>query len=302
MAIQRPTAAPPPPQSKVAPSVSDKSSSSPSAAVAPSGAWRSNVASLISTGASNRKGRSFGSIFCDDGRGKTTFITRYSPAPLFLLSLDGRADFPIAEAEEMGRKVYHSEIYLPSTTLTSDAIKLAALDCIEQVVAVLEWAVSQPEIKTIGIDPTSKLDTMFNVAFFGRFENWDVAFKKDITFIKRQWGRITDLLRHSDKNIIFTSRESAIWDGSNGPNGKFREDCSKSVRNACDWSGHLRAVERAAQFGGGLKFEIEIMRAKPSKSIAKEGDVYKEKDWAKLKHGPFELISNAVYGEGNWRK
>lgn len=287
----------------VSPSPQSVTNSSAPNTDAPSTAWRSNISSLISTGSRNKKGRSFGSIFCDDGRGKTTFITRYAPAPLFLLSLDGRADFPIAEAETMGRVVHHSEIYLPSTTLSSDAIKLAALDCIEQVVAVLEWAVDQSDIKTIGIDPTSKLDTMFNVAFFGRFENWDAAFKKDITFIKRQWDRITGLLRRSDKNVIFTSRESAIWDGANGPTGKFREDCSKSVRNACDWSGHLRAVERAAQFGGGLKFEIEIMRAKPSGSFEEEGKIYKEKDWDKPGvGGPFNMISDSIYGKGNWRK
>jgi hypothetical protein len=282
---------------------SKQESSSLSSTVSDS--WKSaSDDDLISGLDLDRKHRSFGLLFGDRGSGKTTFITRFCPDPILLLNFDYRADDAVREArEEYGKTIHYHVIDIPSEYATPETVRIAAKETVERMIMILSAAVRKSkvgEILTIGVDTGDELTNLFMVQFFGTFDNWEAAFKKDVIFAKRQWMRVIRLLRQSNANVIVTARQSEIWGKSSsdsnkttGPTGKFKPDASKVFDEAADWSGNIRTKDRMS--GGGKKFEVEI--TKGGVNLGEEGQVYTEREWNKEAGGnPLAYVSSRIYG------
>lgn len=242
-----------------------------------------------------RKRRQFCLIHGDTGAGKTSFLTRFAPDPILLLNFDYRADDAVEEARSMGRTISYHVIDIPSEHSSSESIKIAAREKIEEMIAILSAGVrlsKQGKIRSIGIDTSDECDSLFNAAFFGDFGDWQVAYNKDKPFIKRQWMRIIRLLKQSDANVVILARTKEVWVGGS-PSGNFRPDGAKIVEAAVDWAGHLRTKERMD--GKGKKFELEV--TKGGVNLEQEGEVYTERQWGKETDGnPFIYTATKIYG------
>lgn len=250
---------------------------------------------LFSSDALEQKLRSFGLLHGDTGTGKTTFLTRYMPDPVLLLNFDYRAEDCVKEARSLGRTISYHVVDIPSEYSSSEAIKIAAREKIEEMIAILSAGVRQSKlgkILSIGIDTSDECDSLFNAAFFGDFGEWAVAYNKDKPFIKRQWMRVIRLLKQSSAQVIFMARTKEIWVGGS-PSGSFRPDGAKIVEAAVDWAGHIRTKPRMD--GNGKKFEIEI--TKGGVNMDEEGKVYTERQWDKeAKGNPFAFVASRIYG------
>ncbi len=251
-------------------------------------------------------------LYGETGLGKTTFLTRYCPAPVALINFDGRARTALEEAERLGRRVIPAYVPMPRgiRRMGTDQAKKAAQAWIDRVLTNYDRALdkaSSGEVRTIGIDTGTEFDSMLQVSHRG---NATGAFKDHgmmKSLIQRQWGSMVADARAAGVHLVVLSRSQPIWI-DNESTGDFKPRIEDTVREAVDWAGHIRlrrsrpvvgvpvageggslglglaaAVQKVGRIGEIRELEIQVTKA--GNNLALLGEVYTGDEWAD--DGPF---------------
>lgn len=255
-------------------------------------------------------------IFGESGVGKTTFVTRWCPGPIFLLCFDQRSRSAVNRARAAGRTVAYKEVSFSRSilTLTNDECMAIGNTLIEEVFRLIDWAVNQSlagNIRTICFDTCSEFGELVELAVRGRF---DGGRKKDFGESKAQMNRICwellQSLRRGNANAILLARSKELWRG-NQPTGKMVHRCPEVIYEGCDFAGSLRPVKQAGGLSlgsGGLtsvsspaepsiqphKKMVELEVTKAGENGDEEGRVYRFDNWD-LVGGPFAYMASRQY-------
>lgn len=218
-----------------------------------------------------------------EGSGKTTFCTRYAPAPVRILSLDGRAQHCVYEAvNEYNRDVKLAELFMPKYGTDREEVKEIARSLLSRIHANFEIAIDGPA-RTVLVDTAKELEEISKLALDGTMEKVkEHSHGEDKDFANRQIWKMANLARRKrDTHLIFTARATEIWKDQK-PTGSFKPQCPKAVLSAVDWAGMIRLERKFGQ--EKPSFEIEIIKAGTNNEELLE--VYTEDKW-NLLGGPF---------------
>lgn len=261
-------------------------------------------------------------VFGDGGTGKTTYGLRYSPQPAFLIGFDGRSQYVELAAREAGRPIAAVQIPPPSVLQKSDNVRAAAQEALKTFFRNYDGAIAASRdgktVRTITIDTASELGEIIVLAVRGTLENPKGDFGRSKDQINQIWWKIFGAARHTgNAHVIMLARASSIWENSE-PTGDFKARVSDTVRDAVDFSLHIRLgvgnlgglpgflIAGVPGVGGLLtapgliaspvpyvpgasgrpvanKFELVVKKA--GNDIRELGNVYREADWGE--DGPF---------------
>lgn len=243
-------------------------------------------------------------IYGAEKTGKTTFCTRYAPAPVMVLSFDGRSDDAAYEArEEYGRDVRVANLLMPDRTMSIEETKQEAQSILDRAVRNAEIAVEESKrgnVRTLLVDTVTEYAEICKLAFDGTMKKVkEHSHGEDKDFANRQVWRLANLARKSRSlHIIFTARSTEIWRDQK-PTGFFKMQGPKAALAAVDWVGQIRLK---TVFGVSKpEFEMEITSA--GTNIEELGNVYDADKWDKL-GGPFVYACVMNYRDSipdDWR-
>lgn len=222
-------------------------------------------------------------LYGAEGSGKTTFCTRYAPAPVRVLSLDGRAQECVYEAvNEYGRDVKLAELFMPKYGTDREEVKEIARSLLSRIHTNFEIAIDGPA-RTVMVDTLKELEEISKLALDGTMEKVkEHSHGEDKDFANRQIWKMANLARRKrDTHLIFTARATEIWKDQK-PTGAFKPQCPKAALSAVDWAGQIRLERKFGQ--DKPSFEIEITKAGTNNEELLE--VYTADDWDKF-GGPF---------------
>lgn len=254
-------------------------------------------------------------LFGDGGTGKTTWGIKYTPQPAVLIGFDGRSEYVEELQKQAGFPVPSVQIPPPSVLQKSDNVKVAARAALDKFFRNFDAAIEASKgekVRTITIDTGSELGEIITLAIRGTL---DAQAAKDFGRSKDQinqiWWRIFGAARAiGQAHLVILSRASSIWEG-NEPTGDFRARINDTVRDAVDFSLHIRlgnGVSAMAMVGGtGLVSagtgglvplvptsggggrpvakDFELIVKKGGNNIEELGNVYRQSDWGE--EGPF---------------
>lgn len=246
-------------------------------------------------------------VFGDRGSGKTTVATMYAPQPVALINYDGRAEPAILKAQDAGRIIKYSRLYLPRnlTKLTVEEGKRQGQATIDQTLINFEWALREAEkgnIRTICLDTITELEMALTCAIRGRADKKPKDYGESKGLINQQLMSMFDDAKKGPAHLIALGRAQEIWSGGS-PTGQFKPRVSDVVNDAVDWSGHMRVNVVGMGSGGkkvlgatnsGPKFEMEIKKA--GVRIEELLNTYTEDEWAAF-GGPFSYACFKQYPE-----
>lgn len=198
-------------------------------------------------------------IYGMEGTGKTTFCTRFAPEPVRVISLDGRADDCVFEAEQMGRDVKIAKFFMPIRAMNQTETKKAAQDLLDRINYNFEIAIQTA--RTVLVDTTKELQEICKLAFDGTMEKVkEHSHGEDGHFANRQIWKMANLARQQKRcHLIFTARMTEIWKDQK-PTGRFKAECPKATAAAVDWAGQLRNKVKMGQVKKD-EWELEITKA-----------------------------------------
>lgn len=267
-------------------------------------------------------------LFGDGGTGKTTFGIRYAPQPAFLIGFDGRSQYVEELAKQAGHPVPAVQIAPPSVLQKSDNVKLAAQEALAKFFRNFDGAIQASltgQVRTLVLDTGSELGEIITLAVRGTLESAKGDYGRSKDQINQIWWKIFGSARFTGNcHLIVLSRASSIWE-NNEPTGDFRARVSDTVRDAVDFSLHLRFGYKAPAItmpgmagmaaiapgtpglvaGGGLiaapapgltmggvagprpakEFELVVKKSGNTNPIEDVGLVFRESDWGEI--GPF---------------
>lgn len=249
-------------------------------------------------------------VFGDGGTGKTTFGIRHTPQPAVLIGFDGRSEYAEFLQKEAGHPVPSVQIPPPSVLQKSDNVKTAAGEALKKFLRNYDAAIAASKdgkVRTIVIDTGSELGEIITLSVRGTLDSGAAKdFGRSKDQINQVWWKIFAAARWSgDAHLIVLSRASSIWEG-NEPTGDFKARVSDTVRDAVDFSLHIRLGTGIPVGGGGggtglvslggglvpltgssrpVAKEFELVVKKGGNQIEELGNVYRQSDWGD--EGPF---------------
>ncbi len=221
-------------------------------------------------------------IYGTEGTGKSTFCTRYAPDPIRIISLDGRADDCVWEAQQMGKDIAIAKLFMPIRTMTREETKAEAQALLARIQSNFELA--ERSARTILIDTVTEFAEICKLAFDGTIEKTkEHSHGEPGDFTNRQIWRMANLTRQNKRcHLIFTARMSEIWKDQK-PTGKFKAQCPKAAIAAVDWAGQIKNKTKMGQVKRD-EWELEITKAGTNNLELFE--VYDSETWDKF-GGPF---------------
>lgn len=197
-------------------------------------------------------------VFGDGGTGKTTFGLKYTPQPAFLIGFDGRSEYVEEEMKTLGFPVPAVQIPPPSVLQKSDNVKIAAGEALRKFFKNYDGAIEASKtekVRTITIDTVSELGEIITLAVRGTLDNIKGDYGRSKDQINQIWWKIFGAARSvGNAHVIMLARASSIWE-NNEPTGDFRARVSDTVRDAVDFSLHIRmgsGIGLAGSLVGGL--------------------------------------------------
>lgn len=271
-------------------------------------------------------------VFGDGGTGKTTFGIRHTPQPAVLIGFDGRSEYAEFLQKEAGFPIPSVQIPPPSVLQKTENVKAAAGEAVKKFLRNYDAAIvasKAGKVRTIVIDTGSELGEIITLSVRGTLDSGAAKdFGRSKDQINQIWWKIFGAARWTgDAHLIVLSRASSVWEG-NEPTGDFKARVSDTVRDAVDFSLHIKLGTGApaligmpnASSGlvtpsgvGGLVSiisnptrpvakEFELVVKKGGNNIEELGRVYRQSDWDEL--GPFvyactQLMPGSV--EADWK-
>lgn len=224
-------------------------------------------------------------LFGEEKTGKTSFCTRYAPAPVMILSFDGRSDDAAYEAQEAGRDVRVANLLMPERAMDVDETKREAQSILDRAVRNAEIAIMEARngnVRTLLIDGVTEFAEICKLALDGTIKKVkEHSHGEDKDFANRQIWRLANLARKSKSvHIVFTARCTEIWKDQK-PTGFFKAQCPKAAKAAVDF---MAQIKLKTVFGVE-KPEVEMVMG-PGINMEELGEVYDASKWDKL-GGPF---------------
>lgn len=182
-------------------------------------------------------------VFGDGGTGKTTFGLKFSPQPAVLIGFDGRSEYVEQAMKAAGRPIPAVQIPPPSVLVKSDNVKTAARAALDQFFRNYDGAIAASlagKVRTIVIDTGSELGEIITLAIRGTLDNVKGDYGKSKDQINQIWWKVFAAARFTgNAHVVILSRASSIWE-NNEPTGDFRARVHDTVRDAVDFSVHIR--------------------------------------------------------------
>lgn len=259
-------------------------------------------------------------VFADGGCGKTTFGLKYTPQPAFLIGFDGRSEYVEEEQKLLGYPIGAVQIPPPSVLQKTDNVRKAAGEALAKFFRNYDAAIEaskSDKARTIVIDTGSELGEIITLAVRGTLESAKGDFGRSKDQINQIWWKIFQTARYTGKaHVIILARASSIWE-NNEPTGDFKARVSDTVRDAVDFSLHIRlgmGAQSLLGLAGGLagvgspgglvsgtglmpiipgsgfagpqkEFEIVVKKSGNKNPLQELGVVYRQSDWGE--DGPF---------------
>lgn len=261
-------------------------------------------------------------VFGDGGTGKTTFGLKFSPQPAVLIGFDGRSEYVEQAMKNAGHPVPAVQIPPPSVLVKSDNVKSAARAALDQFFRNYDGAINASltgKVRTIVIDTGSELGEIITLAIRGTLDNVKGDYGKSKDQINQIWWKVFAAARFTgNAHVVILSRASSIWE-NNEPTGDFRARVHDTVRDAVDFSVHIRlgnalstmgmlpgAPAASAGGGGGMvglvgmtggssgngsgirtpkEFELVVKKSGNVNPVEATGLVFRQSDWGDV--GPF---------------
>lgn len=181
--------------------------------------------------------------FGDGGTGKTSFGLVFTPQPAVLIGFDGRSEFIEETQKNLGRPIPAVQIAPPSVLQKSDNVKAAAREALREFFLNYDGAIEASKtglVRTIVIDTGSELGEIITLSVRGTLENVKGDYGRSKDQINQIWWKIFGAARFTgNAHLVILARASAIWE-NNEPTGDFRARVSDTVRDAVDFSLHIR--------------------------------------------------------------
>lgn len=257
-------------------------------------------------------------VFGDGGTGKTTFGLKFSPQPAVLIGFDGRSEYVEEAMKNAGHPVPAVQIPPPSVLVKSDNVKAAARAALDQFFRNYDGAIAASltgKVRTIVIDTGSELGEIITLAIRGTLDNVKGDYGKSKDQINQIWWKVFAAARFTgNAHVVILSRASSIWE-NNEPTGDFRARVHDTVRDAVDFSVHIRLgnalptmgmlLGTPAAAGGGMvglvgmtggssngsgirtpkEFELVVKKSGNVNPVEATGLVFRQSDWGDV--GPF---------------
>lgn len=273
----------------------------------------------------------------DGGTGKTTFGVKFTPQPAVLIGFDGRSQYVEEAMKLAGHPVPAVQIAPPSVLQKSDNVKVAAQDALRKFFKNYDGAIQASltgGVRTIVIDTGTELGAIIQLAVRGTLDQVKGDFGRSKDQINQIWWKIFGAARYTgNAHLIVLARAGAIWE-NNEPTGDFKAKVADEVRDAVDFSLHIRLAPKlagltmaasagpglvgasGASVGGGLvamgpmsgagnvqkEFELVVKKSGNTNPTKDLGLVLRESDWGE--DGPFAYAcSRLMPGSqpGDWK-
>lgn len=261
-------------------------------------------------------------VFGDGGTGKTSFGVKFTPQPAFLIGFDGRSEYAEEAMKLAGYPIPAVQIAPPSVLQKSDNVKAAAQDALKKFFRNYDGAIqasigaaksSVGNVKTIVIDTGTELGAIIQLAVRGTLDQVKGDFGRSKDQINQIWWKIFGAARYTgNAHLIVLARAGAIWE-NNEPTGDFKAKVADEVRDAVDFSLHIRLAPKLAGLamaggpglvgpGGGMglvamgpgaggvggiqkEFELVVKKSGNTDPTKDSGLVLRQSDWGE--DGPF---------------
>jgi AAA domain len=275
-------------------------------------------------------------VFGDGGTGKTSFSIRFTPQPAVLIGFDGRSEYVEEQQKQAGFPVPTVQIAPPAVLQRSDNVQKSAAEVLLKFWRNYDAAIAASKtgrVRTIAIDTASELGEIITLAVRGTLNNVKGDFGRSKDQINQIWGKIFAAARYNgNAHLVLLGRASSIWE-NNEPTGDFKARVADTVRDAVDFSLHIRLGTGAGVMGlgglgalgggtsglvsagGGLvplvplvpssapkEFELVVKKSGNQDPTKFLGEVYRQSDWGE--DGPFvfactRLMPGSV--PGDWK-
>lgn len=253
--------------------------------------------------------------FGDVETGKTTLGLKYTPQPALLIGFDGRSEY-VEEAQKLaGYPVPSVQIPPPSVLQKSDNVRASATEALRKFFRNYDAAIAASktgQARTIVFDTVTELGGVIALAVRGTLDNVSNDFGRSKDQINQIWWKIFAAARFTgNAHLVILGRASSVWE-NNAPTGDFKPKVADEVREAVDFSIHMRfgiggIAALPVPAPGGLvpssglvslipvgtaigalhpvSKETELVVKKAGNKREEKGNVYREADWGT--DGPF---------------
>jgi len=247
--------------------------------------------------------RTMGAIFGNPGTGKTYLLLNELPQPVCYFWFDNRSHDELEKARNMGRQILDIQIVVPPSTLSKDELQKECQNLWEKkIIPNLIWAAKKSEteeIRSIAFDTATEATDIINYRYNGNLRPEKGGGKTGDA--NRQWLRVADIVRSHKANLMFTTRESEIWDDSanNGwgkGTGQFKPRCPAGLVQAVDWSCHLRFQRNL--LGKTLnQVEMEVLKSGINREAMAK--IAKEEEWKDIGLTSFQYLMTQIFEKGD---